>query len=56
MDRTTNDGKRQEPRSFFRRFAFAIDEAVWQLALVTVVVAALIDGALSIGGGSGTIA
>ncbi len=46
--------KRNEPKTIFRKLAFLMNETVWQFALVGVVLAALVDGVLSIG--TGTIA
>jgi len=51
MNATTN-GSRHQVKTVFRKFSFFASEALWQFALVTVVVIALIDGALSIGGGT----
>lgn len=51
MNGMNDNGKRNQGNKFVRKFAFLMDEAVWQLALVGVVIAALVDGALSIGGG-----
>jgi hypothetical protein len=47
----TNHAKPNQGKSIFRKLAFLADEAVWQLALVGIVVAAVVDGALSLGGG-----
>jgi hypothetical protein len=46
----TNHGKPAQRQSIFRKLSFLADEAVWQLALVGVIVAAVVDGFLSIGG------
>ncbi len=35
-----------------RKLSFLVDEAVWQFVLVSVVVIAMVDGALSMGGGT----
>lgn len=51
MNTTTNQSPNQR-KSIFRKFSFLADEVVWQVALVSVVLAAVIDGALSIGGGT----
>jgi hypothetical protein len=48
----TNHGKPNQGKSIFRKLAFLADEAVLHLALVGVVVAAVVEGALSLGGGS----
>lgn len=48
------DNKQDKPgqrQSIFRKLSFLADEAVWQLALVGVIVAAVVDGVLTIGGG-----
>jgi len=54
MNTTTNNGNgiRNKVQTIFRKLAILKDEAVWQFALVGVVVAALVNGALSIGGGT----
>ncbi|HJR69049.1 MAG TPA: hypothetical protein VKA43_03340 [Gammaproteobacteria bacterium] len=54
MNTTTNNGKgaRNVAKTIFRKLSVLMDEAVWQLALVGVMVVAIVDGALSIGGGS----
>lgn len=52
MNRMNDNGKRNQGNKFFRKLSFLMDEAVWQLALVGVVVATVIDGVLSIGGGT----
>ena len=46
---TKQDKPAQRP-SIFRKLSFLADEAVWHLALTGVIVAALVDGVLSIGG------
>ena len=51
MNATTDNGSRQV-KSVFRKFSFFASEAVLQFALVIVVLVALVDGALSIGGGT----
>ncbi len=48
MNTTTNS--KHISKTIFRKFSFLANEAVWQFALVTVIVVALVDGALSIGG------
>jgi hypothetical protein len=48
----TNQDKPAQRRSIFRKLSFLADEAVWQLALVGVIVAAVVDGVVSIGGGT----
>jgi hypothetical protein len=35
-----------------RKLSFLVDEAVWHFALVAVVVAVIVDGAMRMGGGS----
>lgn len=51
---THNDGNgnRNATKTIFGKLAFLKDEVVWELALVGVILAAVVDGALSIGGGS----
>lgn len=52
MNTATHNGSRQQANAANRKFSFFASEAVWQFALVTVVFIALIDGALSLGGGT----
>ncbi|HJR69048.1 MAG TPA: hypothetical protein VKA43_03335 [Gammaproteobacteria bacterium] len=52
MKATTDNGTRNEVKTVVRKFSFFASEAVLQFALVVVVVLALVDGALSIGGGT----
>jgi hypothetical protein len=52
MNATTDNGSRHRVKTVFRKFSFFASEAVWQFALVTVVLVALFDRALSIGGGT----
>jgi hypothetical protein len=49
---TTTNSKGNEGIAIFRRASFLSDEAVWQFALVSVVLAALCDGVASLGAGS----
>ena len=51
MNRMNDNGNRNVGHKILGKFAFLKDEAVWQLALLGVVVMALVDGALQIGGG-----
>jgi hypothetical protein len=48
----TNQGNPNRRKSIFRKFSFLIDETVLQVALVGVVLVAVVDGMLSIGGGT----
>ena len=48
----TIQDKPNQRKSIFRKLAFLADEAVLHLALVGVVVAAVVEGALSLGGGA----
>jgi len=54
MNTTTNNGKgiRNVAKTIFRKLSVLTDEAVWQFALVGVMVAAIVNGVLSIGGGT----
>jgi len=47
---TDNGSGQQQVKTVSRRFSFFASEAVLQFALVIVVLVALVDGALSIGG------
>ena len=47
---TMNSGNRV--MKMIRKLSFLADEAVWHLALAGVIVAAVVDGVLSIGGGT----
>jgi len=49
---TDKDSGHQQVKTVFRKFSFFASEAVLQFALVIVVLVALVDGALSIGGGT----
>jgi hypothetical protein len=44
--------KTHRPKSIFRKLACLVDETVLHVALVGVVLAAVVDGFLSIGGGT----
>jgi hypothetical protein len=48
----TQQDKPAKRQSIFRKLSFLADEAVWHLALAGVIVAAVVDGVLSIGGGT----
>jgi hypothetical protein len=54
MNTTTNNGKgiRNVAKTIFRKLSVLMDEAVWQFALVGVIAVAMVDGVLSIGGGT----
>lgn len=52
MNGMMDNGKRNAGNKIFRKLAFLKNEAVWQLALVGVVLVALVDGALQLGGGT----
>jgi hypothetical protein len=39
-------------KKVFRRFSFLVHGAVWQFALVSIVTVALLNGVISMGGGS----
>jgi len=46
------NGARNLAKTIFRKLSILMDETVWQFALVGVMVAALVNGVLSIGGGT----
>jgi len=48
----TNNGNRNLAKTIFRKLSILMDETVWQFALVGVMVAAIVNGVLSIGGGT----
>jgi len=48
----TNNGTRNLAKTIFRKLSIVMDETVWQFALVGVMVAAIVNGVLSIGGGT----
>ena len=48
----TNNGTRNLVKTIFRKLSILTDETVWQFALVGVMVAAIVNGVLSIGGGT----
>ena len=48
----TNNGTRNMAKMIFRKLSILMDETVWQFALVGVMIAAMVNGVLSIGGGT----
>jgi len=54
MNTNNGNGTRNLVKTIFRKLSIVMDETVWQFALVGVMVAAVVNGVLSIG--SGTIA
>jgi hypothetical protein len=52
MNTTTHSSNRNMAKTIFGKLSILMDEAVWQFALIVVVATAIVDGAMSMGGGS----